>query len=293
VNVAGTSPDDAICKGDTGAPLLRSRNGTPELVAVSSRSWQGGCFGETETRTDAVAARAESVNLRSTAFRLSYGNSVATGALTWLSRSINFQGNNHVVSGCSYVEIIATGADGSSHRATSSKFCAAGDRPFGPQTIDLSTINGGATNVQVTYWVSSDGGTTYAPTRATTCTHDGCDALPAPVTEFRLAFGNSVAEGALTWLNHYVNFQGNNHVASGCSYVEIIATGADGSSHRATSSKFCVTGDHPFGPQTIDLSTVPGGATNVQATYWVSSDGGTTYTPRRATTCTHDGCSAA
>ncbi|WP_326784768.1 trypsin-like serine protease [Streptomyces sp. NBC_00151] len=47
---------DAICKGDTGGPLL---NASGELVGVNSRSWQGGCLGvaTTETRTGAVSAR--------------------------------------------------------------------------------------------------------------------------------------------------------------------------------------------------------------------------------------------
>ncbi|AXE26821.1 hypothetical protein C0216_28350 [Streptomyces globosus] len=49
---------DAICKGDTGGPLL---NAAGELVAVNSRSWQGGCLGTNaaETRTGAVSARAD------------------------------------------------------------------------------------------------------------------------------------------------------------------------------------------------------------------------------------------
>ncbi|MFF1415933.1 S1 family peptidase [Streptomyces sp. NPDC058289] len=49
---------DAICKGDTGGPLL---NAAGELVGVNSRSWQGGCLGmdPTETRTGAVSARTD------------------------------------------------------------------------------------------------------------------------------------------------------------------------------------------------------------------------------------------
>ncbi|MFF3070655.1 trypsin-like serine protease [Kitasatospora sp. NPDC057904] len=49
----------AICKGDTGAPAIRETNGKAELVAVASRSWQGGCLGETETRTGATAERVD------------------------------------------------------------------------------------------------------------------------------------------------------------------------------------------------------------------------------------------
>ncbi|MGW1638564.1 FG-GAP-like repeat-containing protein [Streptomyces lavendulae] len=57
------SGDGAICQGDAGGPVLRERNGTQELVAVTSRSWQGGCLGtpSTETRTGAVATRVDDV----------------------------------------------------------------------------------------------------------------------------------------------------------------------------------------------------------------------------------------
>nr|BFF20561.1 hypothetical protein GCM10025730_40820 [Promicromonospora thailandica] len=53
----------AVCAGDTGGPVLRATAGSPELVAVSSRSWQGGCFGgdPAETRTGAVASRVDDV----------------------------------------------------------------------------------------------------------------------------------------------------------------------------------------------------------------------------------------
>ncbi|MEU3075332.1 trypsin-like serine protease [Streptomyces laurentii] len=49
---------DAICKGDTGGPLL---NAAGELVGVNSRSWQGGCLGvnAAETRTGAISARVD------------------------------------------------------------------------------------------------------------------------------------------------------------------------------------------------------------------------------------------
>lgn len=49
---------DVLCKGDTGGPLLNSAN---QVVAVNSRSWQGGCLGApaAETRTGAVSARVD------------------------------------------------------------------------------------------------------------------------------------------------------------------------------------------------------------------------------------------
>ncbi|MEU1868281.1 FG-GAP-like repeat-containing protein [Streptomyces gardneri] len=78
VHIAGKTASDAICKGDTGAPLIRMTNGTPELVGVSSRSWQGGCFeaSETETRNGAIAARTDNVVLGS---RLKAGQRLLPG----------------------------------------------------------------------------------------------------------------------------------------------------------------------------------------------------------------------
>lgn len=58
--MTGKTADDSVCKGDTGGPVLRATSGgSYELVAVNSRSWQGGCHGSTETRTGAVAARTD------------------------------------------------------------------------------------------------------------------------------------------------------------------------------------------------------------------------------------------
>ncbi|MEU7330923.1 trypsin-like serine protease [Streptomyces parvus] len=59
LNIVGASAGSAICKGDAGGPVLRQEGGTVALVGVSGASWQGGCIGETETRTDAVAARTD------------------------------------------------------------------------------------------------------------------------------------------------------------------------------------------------------------------------------------------
>ncbi|MFI8093464.1 FG-GAP-like repeat-containing protein [Streptomyces sp. NPDC086080] len=62
----GTTVDVAsgggtVCRGDAGGPALRETDGTVELVALNSQSWQGGCYGmdATETRTDAVEARVD------------------------------------------------------------------------------------------------------------------------------------------------------------------------------------------------------------------------------------------
>ncbi|WP_338672191.1 trypsin-like serine protease [Streptomyces sp. SCSIO 30461] len=61
VKIAGKTAGDAICKGDTGAPLLRTKDGKTYLVGVASRSWQGGCLGETETRNNAIATRTDDI----------------------------------------------------------------------------------------------------------------------------------------------------------------------------------------------------------------------------------------
>ncbi|WP_415947926.1 trypsin-like serine protease [Streptomyces sp. KLOTTS4A1] len=51
----------AVCPGDAGGPAVRLVDGTPELVAVNSRSWQGGCLGVEETRTGAVSSRTDDI----------------------------------------------------------------------------------------------------------------------------------------------------------------------------------------------------------------------------------------
>ncbi|MFF3653087.1 RICIN domain-containing protein [Streptomyces sp. NPDC002181] len=59
----GASGDSVVCKGDTGGPALRGKDGRLELAAVNSRSWQGGCLGTdpAETRTGALGARVDDV----------------------------------------------------------------------------------------------------------------------------------------------------------------------------------------------------------------------------------------
>ncbi|XMG35186.1 trypsin-like serine protease [Amycolatopsis bartoniae] len=50
------------CKGDAGGPAVRTEDGERELVAVNHASWQGGCLGETETRTGAVESRTDDLH---------------------------------------------------------------------------------------------------------------------------------------------------------------------------------------------------------------------------------------
>ncbi|RLU83038.1 esterase [Streptomyces griseocarneus] len=52
----------AICKGDSGSPALREKDGHFELVAVNSRASQGGCFGSDETGSGTIEARIDDIN---------------------------------------------------------------------------------------------------------------------------------------------------------------------------------------------------------------------------------------
>ncbi|MFF3430276.1 RICIN domain-containing protein [Streptomyces sp. NPDC002602] len=58
-----SSGDAVVCKGDTGGPVLRQKDGAVELAAINSLSWQGGCLGTSpaETRTGAVGVRVDDV----------------------------------------------------------------------------------------------------------------------------------------------------------------------------------------------------------------------------------------
>ncbi|MFJ8980025.1 FG-GAP-like repeat-containing protein [Streptomyces sp. NPDC102282] len=95
LGITGKTATDAICKGDTGGPLLRTVGGNLELVGVSSRSWQGGCFGETETRTGAIAARADNTVLGS---RLTPGQRLLPGdTLASASAKLTMQTDGNLV----------------------------------------------------------------------------------------------------------------------------------------------------------------------------------------------------
>ncbi|NEY31099.1 hypothetical protein GTU99_02575 [Streptomyces sp. PRKS01-65] len=228
-------------------------------------------------------------------FRVAHGQSYAVGELTWSARSAVFSGSHHVASGCRYVELIALAPDGTSDRRTSSPLCVGmeddGTRPFaGTVTIDLP---GGPSVVQVTYWVSEDGGLTYSTKETAACTRVRCYITEDrdPITEFRLSYGNSVATGRVTWNERSVGFSGDNHVASGCRYVRLAAV-ASGIDRRGTSSPLCLgqeaDGTRPFAG-TIDLSDVMGGAGYVDIAYLEPVTG---EEPRVLDTarCTRDGC---
>ncbi|MBW8739145.1 MAG: trypsin-like serine protease [Streptomyces turgidiscabies] len=61
-NATVTGKNAAVaCQGDTGGPLVRTVNGTAQLAALSSQSYQGGCLGivATETRTGGIVSRVD------------------------------------------------------------------------------------------------------------------------------------------------------------------------------------------------------------------------------------------
>ncbi|MFD5414440.1 trypsin-like serine protease, partial [Streptomyces nojiriensis] len=60
IDLAAKTPADAtVCKGDAGAPTLRTENGKTAVVAIGSRSWQGGCLDSSETKTGAYGTRVD------------------------------------------------------------------------------------------------------------------------------------------------------------------------------------------------------------------------------------------
>ncbi|WP_371515711.1 FG-GAP-like repeat-containing protein [Kitasatospora sp. NBC_01300] len=60
IDVTAKAPVDAtVCLGDAGGPAVREVGGKAEVVAVTSRSWQGGCLTATETRTGAYETRVD------------------------------------------------------------------------------------------------------------------------------------------------------------------------------------------------------------------------------------------
>ncbi|MEW2634642.1 trypsin-like serine protease [Streptomyces sp. NPDC048389] len=65
VDLSGATEADTICKGDAGGPIVRTVDGVPQLVAITSKAWQGGCFGqdEAEARHDAVATLVDNVTV--------------------------------------------------------------------------------------------------------------------------------------------------------------------------------------------------------------------------------------
>ncbi|WP_436994748.1 FG-GAP-like repeat-containing protein [Streptomyces sp. enrichment culture] len=90
LGITGATAADSVCMGDSGGPVLRERDGALELVGVSSRSWQGGCFGVEETRNGAVAARTDGIAVGdrlAAGQRLRSGETLASGSATLTMRA--------------------------------------------------------------------------------------------------------------------------------------------------------------------------------------------------------------
>ncbi|MEV6236294.1 tachylectin-related carbohydrate-binding protein [Lentzea sp. NPDC051838] len=56
---ASLTGEKDTCKGDAGGPVFREVNGTPQVVAVNSRSWQNGCLLVNETRKGSTGTRVD------------------------------------------------------------------------------------------------------------------------------------------------------------------------------------------------------------------------------------------
>ncbi|MFJ5548734.1 ricin-type beta-trefoil lectin domain protein [Streptomyces sp. NPDC093225] len=52
---------DTVCKGDAGGPVLRTMDGEFELAGITSTSWQDGCLGADDTRSEAHASRTDDI----------------------------------------------------------------------------------------------------------------------------------------------------------------------------------------------------------------------------------------
>ncbi|MFD7905127.1 trypsin-like serine protease [Kitasatospora sp. NPDC059747] len=92
VDLTAKTAADTVCKGDSGAPALRAKNGGFELAAVTSLAWQGGCIGETETRTGASEARVDDLASWVTATAASSGTLIKPGTKLTAGQSITGPG---------------------------------------------------------------------------------------------------------------------------------------------------------------------------------------------------------
>jgi hypothetical protein len=81
---AGAPAPVNTCRGDSGGPTLRERNGALELVAITNTSWQSGCLGESETRTGASQARVDDLAtwITQQTGRRQYGSSAPVAAVS-------------------------------------------------------------------------------------------------------------------------------------------------------------------------------------------------------------------
>lgn len=93
----------AICAGDTGGPLLQGKEGAVQLVGISNRSMQGGCYGSETISTDAIAGLSDASFVTQTVNR-----DLGTGDLSDLVASADYNGDGRT-------DVAAVLADGSLH----------------------------------------------------------------------------------------------------------------------------------------------------------------------------------
>ncbi|WP_267246453.1 FG-GAP-like repeat-containing protein [Streptomyces sp. PR69] len=88
VHLSPASAGAAMCKGDAGGPALREADSATELVALNVAAYQGGCLGETETRTGALDVAVHDLGgwIEETTFRVQddvTGDGIADLAAIW------------------------------------------------------------------------------------------------------------------------------------------------------------------------------------------------------------------
>ncbi|OXM71905.1 hypothetical protein CF166_17535 [Amycolatopsis sp. KNN50.9b] len=99
-----SSTGPTTCKGDAGGPAFRQNSGQSELLALNHASWQGGCLGETETRTSATETRVDDLRDSLTAQM----SSAILARYLELGGTASFLGNP---SGAEYAVADGTGQD--------------------------------------------------------------------------------------------------------------------------------------------------------------------------------------
>ncbi|WP_370413870.1 trypsin-like serine protease [Streptomyces fradiae] len=135
----------AICQGDAGGPVLRETGGTAQLVAVASRSWQGGCLGSpaTETRTGALSTRVDDTR-------------------AWMRETIDSSPSDAVLTASPTAKVVhlsAAGLDGVLHTTDANygtgTWTGSWTRLDGPDLISLTSAV--VDNVVHMYGVGTDG----------------------------------------------------------------------------------------------------------------------------------------
>ncbi|MET8102634.1 FG-GAP-like repeat-containing protein [Streptomyces sp. NPDC005236] len=126
LGISGKTAADSICAGDAGGPVVRPKGSGYELVALSSQSWQGGCFGQnpTETRNGAISSRLDNITGGS---QLAAGTTLVPGdTLTSNSARLTMQADGNLTVGSNAGEVLwSTGTAG--HPGATARFGDDGD----------------------------------------------------------------------------------------------------------------------------------------------------------------------